>query len=152
MSPRRLRLEGPHLGELIKLARARYGAGMRIVGAEKVSVGGIWSLGAREHYELLIELEEPDQPVMARVPTVGGSPAGPTGLAALIEAAEATEADVRQAGQAWQPSTSTHGFAELLESLTRQNELVDADNLVVLNPESLDEEDGADRGADSDGP
>lgn len=115
VSPRRLRLEGDELDELITLARTRYGADARIVSVERVTVGGIFGFLASRHFEVTVELPDP-------VPASQAQDAAPgaLGLAALIESAELAERAVQDVTPSWRPSTSSADFAELMDSLAFQ--------------------------------
>ena len=58
MSPTRLQLEGPDLAVLLEQVRTQYGAGARIVQAEKVRRGGVGGFFAREQFHLQIEVTD----------------------------------------------------------------------------------------------
>ena len=115
MPPTRSLLSGPSLEELRRRAVRELGPGARIVGAQKVTVGGIAGLFARSHYEVVVEV--PDEPV-ARV-TI--TPSSRAGIAALLADAEEAEVelqrrdlpdldDTRRARRAW--SATSEGAAE----------------------------------------
>ena len=115
MPPTRSLLSGPSLDELRRRAVRELGPGARIVGAQKVTVGGIAGLFARSHYEVVVEV--PDEPV-ARV-TI--TPSSRAGIAALLADAEEAEVelqrrdlpdldDTRRARRAW--SATSEGAAE----------------------------------------
>lgn len=125
MQPQLFHLEGPSLEELKAKAAALYGPRALIVSAELVTVGGIRGVLSRKHYEIVVEVPEPDGAFLAGsdVPDGGrsweGSPerarggpeapggrargrrsaaAGPSGLDALLQQAELDEVRIA-AGQ-----------------------------------------------------
>ncbi|NJC21247.1 hypothetical protein BJ994_000323 [Arthrobacter pigmenti] len=119
MSPRLLRLEGATLEELREQVRAQHGPGAQIVGAELVTVGGIRGYFARRHYEVTVELPDPEPSPQRRrgrraasVPADSGV-SGASGIDALLQHAESVEAQLH-------PSVSTGGdlFAALMDDLT----------------------------------
>ncbi|MCG2621671.1 hypothetical protein LVY72_07045 [Arthrobacter sp. I2-34] len=130
MSPTRLQLKGASLEELRTQVLAEYGPAARIVAAEKVTVGGIRGYLARHHYEVTVEI--PDPPAPGTV--IEGRPdsaAGPgrraahaldeprrAGIAALLAEAEALEAQLHGRPPELNVSTSSGGFAELMDDLT----------------------------------
>jgi len=73
MSPLRLLLEGPDLETLLEQIRTEYGAGARIVQAEKVRRGGVGGFFARERFTIQVEVPEAEAPP-GRAPKRGGSP------------------------------------------------------------------------------
>ncbi|WP_247827954.1 hypothetical protein [Arthrobacter antioxidans] len=85
MVPQLFHLEGPSLEELKAKAAALYGPRALIVSAELVTVGGIRGVLARKHYEIVVEVPEPDGEGGLRAGTAGsarsrgGSPDGPRG-------------------------------------------------------------------------
>ncbi|WP_394251414.1 hypothetical protein [Arthrobacter pityocampae] len=119
MQPQLFHLEGPSLEELKAKAAALYGPRALIVSAELVTVGGIRGVLSRKHYEIVVEVPEPDGvfPAGSGVPhrgrtwdgsrerarggpdaPGGGGPrgrrsaaAGPAGLDALLQQAELDE-------------------------------------------------------------
>src|SRR5512133_29042 len=100
--PTRLLLEGADLELLMTHVRADYGPDAVIVRAERVRTGGLGGFFAREHFELTIEVPDPE-PLSAGwararaaqraarppVPTSAAPP--PVGLDALLDAADAAE-------------------------------------------------------------
>ncbi|GAB3543543.1 hypothetical protein GCM10027403_37900 [Arthrobacter tecti] len=119
MSPRLLRLEGATLEELREQVRAQHGPGAQIVGAELVTVGGIHGYFARRHYEVTVELPDPEPSPQRRRGRRAASVAadagarGASGIDALLQHAESVEAQLH-------PSVSTGGdlFAALMDDLT----------------------------------
>ncbi|PWJ52574.1 hypothetical protein SAMN06264364_11969 [Quadrisphaera granulorum] len=79
MAPTRLLLEGPELEPLLQQVRADHGAGVRIVKAERVRVGGFVGFFAREQFEVTIEVDGPVGPptsvVRPRVPAAASAEA-----------------------------------------------------------------------------
>jgi hypothetical protein len=73
MSPMRLLLEGPDLQTLLERIRTEYGAGARIVEAEKVRRGGVGGFFARERFNIQVEVSDV-QAAPQRVPGHDGSP------------------------------------------------------------------------------
>lgn len=130
MSPTRLQLKGASLQEVRAQVLAEYGPAARIVAAEKVTVGGIRGYLARHHYEVTVEI--PDRPAAGTTAGSGTEPAaGPgrrgahaldeprrAGIAALLAEAEALEAQLHGRPPELNVSTSSGGFAELMDDLT----------------------------------
>src|SRR4051812_36798009 len=126
----RLQLKGASLPELRAQVLADYGPAARIVAAEKVTVGGIRGYLARHHYEVTVEV--PDQPAWNIVEdTAMERAAGPgrraahaldeprrAGIAALLAEAEALEAQLHGRPPELNVSTSSGGFAKLMDDLT----------------------------------
>ena len=128
MPPKRLLLEGESLEDLQAQVLAEHGPTARIVAAERVTVGGIWGLFARRHYEVTIEIADADRSAGAQSPLV---PAGETapgdalldlparvGIAALLAAADQVEAHIHSVPPKLQISTNSDGFADLMDELT----------------------------------
>ena len=97
-------MSGDSIGQLRADVRRVHGPGARIVGAQKVTVGGIGGLLARKHYEVTVEVPDPtvDAPV-ARVTIT--PPASRAGIAALL--ADADAADGWDAGATAAPAASS---------------------------------------------
>src|SRR4051812_31946516 len=126
----RLQLKGASLPELRAQVLADYGPAARIVAAEKVTVGGIRGYLARHHYEVTVEV--PDQSAwnivedtaMERAAEPGRRGAHAldeprrAGIAALLAEAEALEARLHGRPPELNVSTSSGGFAELMDDLT----------------------------------
>lgn len=114
MEPKRFLLEGPTLQGLQERVQFEHGAGATIVAAERVTVGGIRGFFARQHYEVTVEVLLPrPRAAHARLDL----PAR-LGIAALLDDADEVEARIH--GQAPEPSLSTTspGFAALMDELT----------------------------------
>lgn len=73
MVPQLFHLEGPSLEELKAKAAALYGPRALIVSAELVTVGGIRGVLARKHYEIVVEVPEPDGEGGLRAGTAGSA-------------------------------------------------------------------------------
>lgn len=138
MSPRRLRLEGDDLDELITLARTRYGDDARIVSVERVTVGGLFGFLASRHFEVVVELPDP------RAKRRDDESPAVLGLAALIESAELAEATVQDVTPSWRPSTSSADFAELMDALLFQTtgDPARGPSPRILNPGSFEPDSG----------
>ncbi|VXB80163.1 conserved hypothetical protein [Arthrobacter sp. 9AX] len=136
--PRQFRLKGSSLEAIREKAEAQYGAGARIVAAEKVTNPGIAGLFAANRFEATVEVPEdpPAAPLEGPTAAAGLVQATHPGLhrpaiAALLEQADASElrlhggpGTVLVAGPAAQPvsaavpvSTGRADFAGLLEQL-----------------------------------
>ena len=61
----RLLLEGPDLQEILGQAREAYGPTVRVVQAEQVRSGGLGGFFAKQHYEVTVEVQNPN----AKAPT-----------------------------------------------------------------------------------
>lgn len=97
----RLQLEGQDLESLLTRVHEEYGAGARIVQAEKVRSGGVGGFFAREHFAMTVEVD--DQPTPFAAEDVPDTPAALLGLADSVSRHEV--------------STTTAGFAEVLRRL-----------------------------------
>ncbi|GIF24233.1 hypothetical protein BJ973_007714 [Actinoplanes tereljensis] len=87
--PTRVLLEGPAIEPLLAQVRDEYGSGVRIISADKVRSGGVGGFFAKQHYELSVEVPDPneDRNEMAKRPT---SDNGHT-LERLLERAESQD-------------------------------------------------------------
>lgn len=122
MASTRLRLSGASLEELSAQLRAEHGPQARIIAAERVTVGGIGGFLARRHYEVTVELPEPEvsgghnrqgaQMVIAAPRRVG--------IAALLDDADQAELTLHREVAGQEPSTASHAFAELMDDLAFQ--------------------------------
>lgn len=90
MLPTRSLRRGPTLEAVREAVRAEFGAGARIVSAERVTSAGIGGLFRRAHVEAVVEVADPTTPPVARVAIADG-PAVRVGIAALLADAEAAE-------------------------------------------------------------
>ncbi|HEU4668493.1 MAG TPA: hypothetical protein VFS79_12620, partial [Arthrobacter sp.] len=96
--PKQFRLKGTSLEAIREKAEARYGAGARIVAAEKVTSPGIAGLFAANRFDALVEVPDsiPAAPVGGTTAADGAVRATHPGLhrpaiAALLEQADASE-------------------------------------------------------------
>jgi hypothetical protein len=110
--PTRLQRNGATLDEVRDAVRAEFGAGARIVAAERVTTPGIGGLFRKAHVEATVEVPAPDEVPTARVAIADG-PATRVGIAALLADAEAAEA--RIAGGDGTASTRADAFASVLD-------------------------------------
>ncbi|WP_433298505.1 hypothetical protein ACQP2F_43640 [Actinoplanes sp. CA-030573] len=54
-------LEGPAIEPLLAQVRDEYGSGVRIISADKVRSGGVGGFFAKQHYELSVEVPDPNE-------------------------------------------------------------------------------------------
>jgi hypothetical protein len=59
--PTRVLLEGPAIEPLLAQVRDEYGSSVRIISADKVRSGGFGGFFAKQHYELSVEVPDPDE-------------------------------------------------------------------------------------------
>ncbi|ROP66905.1 hypothetical protein [Curtobacterium sp. PhB115] len=112
MPPTRLQRSGATLDEVRDAVRTEFGAGARIVAAERVTTPGIGGLFRKAHVEATVEVPEPGEPPTARV-VIADSPVQRIGIAALLADAEAAEA--RIAGTDGTATTRADAFASVLD-------------------------------------
>lgn len=144
--PTRVLLEGPAIEPLLAQVRQEYGAGVRIVSADKVRSGGIGGFFAKQHYELSVEVPDPADDRTAVPPRATTSPRPPSGpepaqtLEQLLERAESRDQIVadeppvpeKQAGRdAGMEDTDDRfragaAFAEMLAGLDAGNHIATA--------------------------
>ncbi|GAA2747462.1 hypothetical protein GCM10009868_37060 [Terrabacter aerolatus] len=93
MSVQQYLLEGRSLDELAREATALYGAGARIVRAERVLDPGVAGFLGRRHLEVMVEVPDTYVPVTTRRPGVHVL-GDRTGLLALLDSADRAEDDV----------------------------------------------------------
>jgi hypothetical protein len=135
--PKQFRLKGASLQAIREKAEAQYGAGARIVAAEKVTNPGIAGLFAANRFEATVEVPDsvPAAPVESTAAAPGLVPAHPglhrPAIAALLEQADASELHLHGGGAAASlaagpaapgnaavpVSTARPDFAGLLEQL-----------------------------------
>jgi hypothetical protein len=107
-----LQRNGATLDEVRDAVRAEFGAGARIVAAERVTTGGIGGLFRKAHVEATVEVPAPDEVPTARVAIADGA-GKRVGIAALLADAEAAEA--RIAGGDGTATTRADAFASVLD-------------------------------------
>ncbi|SDQ99804.1 hypothetical protein SAMN02800687_3228 [Curtobacterium sp. UNCCL20] len=112
MPPTRLQRNGATLDEVRDAVRAEFGAGARIVAAERVTTPGIGGLFRKAHVEATVEVPAPDEVPTARVAIADGV-VKRVGIAALLADAEAAEA--RIAGGDGTSTTRADAFASVLD-------------------------------------
>jgi hypothetical protein len=107
-----LQRSGATLESLRDAVRAEFGAGARIVAAERVTTPGFGGLFRKAHVEATVEVPEPGDQPTARV-VIADSPVQRVGIAALLADAEAAEA--RIAGTDGTRATRADAFASVLD-------------------------------------
>lgn len=112
MPPTRLQRSGATLESLRDAVRTEFGAGARIVAAERVTTPGFGGLFRKAHVEATVEVPEPGDQPTARV-VIADSPVQRVGIAALLADAEAAEA--RIAGTDGTATTRADAFASVLD-------------------------------------
>lgn len=112
MPPTRLQRSGATLDEVRDAVRTEFGAGARIVAAERVTTPGIGGLFRKAHVEATVEVPESGEPPTARV-VIADSPVQRIGIAALL--ADAEEAEARIAGSDRTATTRADAFASVLD-------------------------------------
>jgi hypothetical protein len=110
--PTRLQRSGATLDEVRDAVRTEFGAGARIVAAERVTTPGIGGLFRKAHVEATVEVPEPGETPTARV-VIADSPVQRIGIAALL--ADAEEAEARIAGGDGTATTRADAFASVLD-------------------------------------
>lgn len=139
---KRLLLEGSDLETLLLRVRAEMGPQARVIKAERVRTGGVGGFFAKERFELTVEMPEmaagagivdTDAPVRtaplmtpaSRGPVAPATPAGMSGIEALLDAADAGDGPVLDAPVLDGPaldetlpvSTERDSFASILDSV-----------------------------------
>ncbi|HKS99686.1 MAG TPA: hypothetical protein VJT31_09180 [Rugosimonospora sp.] len=84
--PTRVLLEGPQIEPLLAQAREEYGAGVRIISADKVRVGGLGGFFAKQRYELSVEVPDDLPEVRGAGPVEDPAGRPVDNLLALLEA------------------------------------------------------------------
>jgi hypothetical protein len=110
--PTRLQRNGATLDEVRDAVRAEFGAGARIVAAERVTTPGIGGLFRKAHVEATVEVPAPDEVPTARVAIADGV-VKRVGIAALLADADAAEA--RIAAGDGTSATRADAFASVLD-------------------------------------
>ncbi|PRY28738.1 hypothetical protein CLV70_10741 [Pseudosporangium ferrugineum] len=89
--PTRVLLEGPAIEPLLAQVRDEYGSSVRIISADKVRTGGFGGFFAKQHYELSVEVPDPDE--RTEPPPRRPAPAddGPQTLEQLLAQAESRD-------------------------------------------------------------
>ncbi|TFC75572.1 hypothetical protein E3O45_09310 [Cryobacterium sp. TMS1-20-1] len=119
MEPARFLLKGTTLLEVTDRARTLHGPDVRIISAERVTVGGIRGFFARQSYEVLVEVPRPDS--TSQIDDDILNLPKRLGIAALLD--DADEGDViepkrGERANARHVSTETDRFAEIMDELT----------------------------------
>jgi len=110
--PTRSLRKGPTLEAVRDAVRTEFGAGARIVSAERVTSPGVGGLFRRAHVEAVVEVPDPLDPPTARIAIADG-PVTRVGIAALLADADAAEA--RIAAGDGTASTRADAFASVLD-------------------------------------
>lgn len=106
--PTQFQLEGPDLEGLLTRVRAEHGAGARIVQAEKVRTGGVGGFFAKQHFEIVVELDA----------IAAAAPAPVARVTSLLDLAdEVSDAERASAPSLAAVSTESTGFAAVLARL-----------------------------------
>lgn len=100
--PTRVLLEGPAIEPLLAQVRDEYGSSVRIISADKVRTGGFGGFFAKQHYELSVEVPDPDEreaparrpAAPAAAPPPPQPDEGPQTLEQLLARAESRDRDV----------------------------------------------------------
>ncbi|WP_248703335.1 hypothetical protein [Curtobacterium sp. MWU13-2055] len=140
MPPTRLQRNGATLDEVRDAVRTEFGAGARIVAAERVTTPGIGGLFRKAHVEATVEVPEPGETPTARV-VIADSPVQRIGIAALLADADAAEARIAR-GDGTQ-ATRADAFASVLDGFV-------ADGITGSAPRPTRALPGADGPADVD--
>ncbi len=112
MPPTRLQRSGATLAEVRDAVRSEFGAGARIVAAERVTAPRLGGLLRRAHVEATVEVPAPGELPTARV-VIADTPVQRAGIAALL--ADAEEAEARIAGTDGTATTRADAFASVLD-------------------------------------
>ncbi|GGN79226.1 hypothetical protein GCM10010112_53630 [Actinoplanes lobatus] len=125
--PTRVLLEGPAIEPLLAQIRDEYGSAVRIISADKVRSGGIGGFFAKQHFELSVEVPDPneDSEDMAQQPVAD---TGTPSFERLLEQAEAQDRvnteraavpdpPARQEGRQAGMGDTGAAFAELMAGL-----------------------------------
>jgi hypothetical protein len=107
-----LQRSGATLDDVRDAVRAEFGAGARIIAAERVTSGGVGGLFRRAHVEATVEVLDPDEVPTVRVAIADG-PATRVGIAALL--ADADEAEARIASGDGTLAARADVFASVLD-------------------------------------
>jgi hypothetical protein len=107
-----LQRSGATLEAVRDAVRTEFGAGARIVAAERVTTPGFGGLFRKAHVEATVEVPEPGEQPSARV-LIADSPVQRVGIAALL--ADAEEAEARIAGTDGTATTRADAFASVLD-------------------------------------
>ncbi|GAA3338347.1 hypothetical protein GCM10017714_09160 [Curtobacterium pusillum] len=142
MPPTRLQRNGATLDDVRAAVRAEFGAGARIVAAERVTTPGIGGLFRKAHVEATVEVPSPDEVPTARVAIADGADKR-VGIAALL--ADAEEAEARIAGGDGTASTRADAFASVLDGFVADGITTGAPRPTSAPPDAGSTEQGGSR-------
>jgi len=106
--PTRVLLEGPAIEPLLAQVRDEYGSGVRIISADKVRSGGVGGFFAKQHYELSVEVPDPNEDrndMAKRNLTEKGDGAS------IPSKSESVNTDTKSSGSESKPATSSDAAA-----------------------------------------
>ena len=89
--PTRVLLEGPAIEPLLAQVRDEYGSSVRIISADKVRSGGFGGFFAKQHYELSVEVPDPDERKEMQARRAKPADDGPQSLEQLLARAESRD-------------------------------------------------------------
>ncbi|GAB1694706.1 hypothetical protein [Krasilnikovia sp. M28-CT-15] len=128
--PTRVLLEGPAIEPLLAQVREEYGSGVRIISADKVRSGGFGGFFAKQHYELAVEVPDPeDRPSADPFRRATTTADEPRGLEQLLERAESrdriSQGGASPAGLGDDEGMAGSGaaFAQLMAGLDKTEEM-----------------------------
>ncbi len=89
--PTRVLLEGPAIEPLLAQVRDEYGSRVRIISADKVRSGGVGGFFAKQHYELSVEVPDPNEDRNDMAQRTKQADNGQHSLERLLERAESQD-------------------------------------------------------------
>jgi len=89
--PTRVLLEGPAIEPLLAQVRDEYGSRVRIISADKVRSGGVGGFFAKQHYELSVEVPDPNEDRSDMAQRTKTADNGQHSLERLLERAESQD-------------------------------------------------------------
>ncbi|MBL7254631.1 hypothetical protein [Paractinoplanes lichenicola] len=89
--PTRVLLEGPAIEPLLAQVRDEYGSRVRIISADKVRSGGVGGFFAKQHYELSVEVPDPNEDRNDMASRMKTADTGQHSLERLLERAESQD-------------------------------------------------------------
>ncbi|MBU2663108.1 hypothetical protein KOI35_06255 [Actinoplanes bogorensis] len=89
--PTRVLLEGPAIEPLLAQVRDEYGSRVRIISADKVRSGGVGGFFAKQHYELSVEVPDPNEDRSDMAQRTKTADTGQHSLERLLERAESQD-------------------------------------------------------------
>lgn len=89
--PTRVLLEGPAIEPLLAQVRDEYGSRVRIISADKVRSGGVGGFFAKQHYELSVEVPDPNEDRTDMAQRTKTADNGQHSLERLLERAESQD-------------------------------------------------------------